>query len=345
MIKKLFAASLIGAIAGLSACRNQPSDAQLEEWRQEAIARNAELVKARAREAKEQEWQLLVQGQTKSGESVRLPWQQLQAMAENRVRTRLPFKTAEIEGILDFRGILVSTVLDKFVAEENSEVTFIAYNAYRATVNIADLRRYPIALAIAKNGRLLSRNEGGPLFLIFPHEQYPELKQKYPEGYWVFYVTHLIVGTEPILLRVGGRSLDAAALDKLPLVTFEEGVGYSLGWPSGPVKLYGVRVRDVLNAAGVKLPPNGSVLVRGKALSDRDDAKPILLEAERVQKCDVMLATRWGSDRQPIPAKMGGPVTLAFPSACQSASGDRELPDPQKQPWVTFVEELEVTAP
>ncbi len=345
MIKKVFAACLIGAIAGLSACRNRPADAQLEEWRQEAIARNAELVKDRANQATEQEWQLLVQGSTKSGETVRLRWPQLKALAVTRLQTRLPFKTSEIEGIVDFRGILVSTLLDKFVAGEDSEVTFIASNAYRATVNVADLRRYPIALAIEKNGRLLSRSEGGPLFLVFPSEKYPELKQKYPEGYWVFYVTHLIIGTEPVLLRVGGRSLDAAALDKLPQVTFEEGVGYSLGWPNGPVKLSGVRVRDVLSAADVKLPANGAVLVRGKALSDRDDAKPILLEAERVLKCDVMLATRWGRDRQPIPAKMGGPVTLAFPSTCKGAAGDRELPNPQKQPWVTFVEELEVTAP
>lgn len=342
---KFFIPCLVTLIIGITACTNYPTDAQLSEWHKEAVARNAQMMAVHAKQAKEREWKLVIQGQTKSGESVRLSWQQLQTWANMRVRTRSPFKTSQIEGILDFRGIPVSTLLDKFVADRNSEVTFVAFDAYRATISLEDLRRYPITLALEKNGKPISRSEGGPLFLVFPQTQYPELQKKYQEGFWVFYVTNMIIGTEPAILYVGGRALDLIALDKLPQVTIEEGVGYSMAWPSGKVKLHGVRVRDILSAAGVKLPSNGAVVVRGKAPIYRDDANPVRLGANVINTCDILLATRWGSDRQPIPAKMGGPLTLAFETTCQSDKGDRGVLTPPEQRWVTFVEELEVAAP
>jgi hypothetical protein len=145
----------------------------------------------------------------------------------------------------------------------------------------------------------------------------------------------MVVGTEPIRLKVGSRLFNAAALEKLPQTTIEEAVGYRIGWPANQVKLHGVRVRDAIASAGLTLPQNGGIIVRGKSPIYRDLANPISLKASDVKRCDILLATHWGDERLPISAEMGGPVTLALPSACQDQSDERH--------WVTFVEELEVT--
>lgn len=327
----LLIAQLMMVVACLSGCMNRPTDAQLETWRKEAIGRNNQIVAVRANQEQQQEWQLAVQGQTATGKSVQLSWQQLQALATTHVRTQDANYIPNPKTIFDFRGVPISKLLDQFGTAVD-EVTFVAFDSYQVTIKSADLRAYPIILALERDGQPIPRSQGGPLYLVFPISQYPELKQKYDDSFWVFYVTHMAIGTEPVQLRVGNREFDLSALDKLPQITLRERVGYRSRWPSGKVKLYGVRVRDVMAAAGIELPSTGAVIVRGKPPIYRDATKPVRLSAAAVRKCDILLATRWGNGRQPIPAKMGGPVTLAFPPTCPAQAGEPL--------WINFVEEL-----
>jgi len=341
-MRKTFPTRLLSLVLGsvalcLTACSSRPTDAQLEAWQQEAIAKNAQIAAAHTSIKEKQEWHLDIQGQTKNGKPVKLTWQQLQALATNRVQTTDLNHPINPEEVFDFRGISIAALLDRFGnGDLNSEITFVAFDAFRSTVNQADIRRYPIALALERNGKPISRDEGGPLYLIFPQVQYPELGAKYHDQFWAFYVTNLIIGTEPVHLRVGGRELDAAALERLPQVTIDTEVGYKIAWPTGKVKLQGVRLRDVLATAGVKLPGDSAVVVRGKSPIYRDAKNPISLPAAAVANCNLLLVTRWGEDRQLIPAKMGGPVALAYPKDCPV--------DLTEKLWVTFVEEIEVTA-
>ncbi len=323
-------------VACLTGCSDRPTEAQLKAWREEAIAQNTAMVALHDKDPSTRSWRFTIQGQTSTGKPVPLGLPQLQALATTSVSTKDPHNTNTPNAIVHFRGITVSKLLDEFgIAPNVTEVTFIARDAFRATVELADLRRYPIIIALERNKQKISRSNGGPLYLVFPYTQYPQLQQKYPDRFWAFYLTDLVVGTEPIQVKVGNRLFDAAALGKLPQTTTEETVGYRIGWPVGKVKLYGVRVRDALAAAGLTLPQNGTVIVQGKSPVYRDAANPIRLNAADVKQCDLLLATHWGDDRMPIPAKMGGPVTLALSSSCQTQSNDRR--------WVTFVERLEVT--
>ena len=334
--KNLALVPLVTSIVCLGACTNQPTDKQLESWRTEAIALNARMVKANTKTSPE-EWNLVIEGQIAKGKAVTLSWQQLQALATNHVKTTEPHAVLNQEEIFDFRGIRVSTLLKKLaIASDITDITFVCFDGYQATISMKDLLAYPITLAIAKNGKPISRDQGGPIYLVIPHTQYPNLKKKYNELSWAFYVTHMIIGTEPVKLRVARRELDLAALDKLPQVTILENVGYRMGWPSGEVKLHGVRVRDVLAFAGIQLPANGEIVVRGKAPIYHDPSNPVRLAATDLRECDILVATRWGNDKEPIPAKMGGPLTLAFSSECQAGAGfSRPL---NRQRWVTFLE-------
>ncbi|HBB35685.1 MAG TPA: molybdopterin-binding protein [Cyanobacteria bacterium UBA9273] len=323
---------------GLTGCGDRPTPAQLEALRQEAVALNAAtmVTQNNEKEKNPQEWELAIAGQTAIGKSVRLSWSQLEALATTSIWTKEPHSTNDPDAIFHFRGIAVSKLLDQFgVGPQVKEVTFVAYDAYRSTVSLTDLRQYPITIALERNNQKISRSEGGPLYLTFPHTEFPQLQPKYPDRFWAFYVTDMVIGTEEIQLRAGNRLFDAAALEKLPQVTLKQTVGYHISWPAGEVKLHGVLVRDVLAAAGLTLSQNGAVIVRGKSPIYRDPANPIRLKASDVKDCDILLATHWDNDRKPIPAKMGGPVALAISSACQTQFDARR--------WVTFVEELEVT--
>jgi hypothetical protein len=331
--KHLTLAPLVVAIACLSACSNKPTDAQLQAWREEAIARNAEMIATHKKKSPQNEWNIVIEGQTATGKPLQLNWEQLVGLAKTYVKTPDPSSVTNADEVFQFRGVPISTLLKQIVADSDiaDDVTFVSFDSYQVTVSLKDLLTYPIILAIERNGKLIPRDQGGPLYLVFPYSQYPELKQKYDAGFWAFYVSHMIVGTEPVQLQVGKSQLNLADLDKLPQVTVSQPVGYRIGWPNGNVKLQGVRVRDVLALAGEKLPPQAEVVVRGKAAIYDDNNTPVRLAASDVRKCDTLLVTRWGDNNQLIPAKMGGPVTLAFGSNC-----------PSQPRWVTFVEELSV---
>ncbi|MBK4732048.1 molybdopterin-binding protein [Oxynema sp. CENA135] len=336
---------VIPTFAFLSGCHDRPSERQLNEWQHEAIRENAQLVALYGNGDTIGDWEFVVEGQIRQGR-LRFNWAELDALATKHIRTTDPHYTPDLNAVLDFRGIVIGDLLDRLQIEgETNEITFVSFDSFRATISIADIKRYPIALALERDRKPIPRSEAGPLYLIFPQEQYPKLAQKYTEQSWVFYVTHAIVGTEPIDVRLGDRHFDAARLEQLPQTTLYERVGYKAHWPSEKVKLHGVRLQEAIAAAGLNVPPGGSVVVRGKAAVDRDPGNPIRLDARNVRDCDILLATHWGEDREPIPARLGGPVTLAFPSTCRDRTTGEERPYPTQQPWVTFVEEIDIHQP
>lgn len=315
-------------------CERGPSPAELARLRDEAVAANAA---ARALHAEDEATApgrtLTVLGQVRA--PLVLDWAALNEAGHDHVRTTNPQNPGERARVVDFRGLLVRDLLDRAgAAPEATEVTFVALDAFRSTVAIADLRAYRVLLAIAADGAPIERSAGGPIFLVFPHSEQPETVERFPDRFWSFYVSHVLVGTPAPRLVIGGVTLDAAALARLPTTTLEQPVGWKTGWPSGPVHLRGVALTEVLRAAGAVVPAGGRLVIRGLAASQRDPGHPITLTADDVAGCGLVLATAWGADEAPIPARLGGPLALAVPPTCAERLGDRS--------WVTFVDELVV---
>ncbi|MEA5576594.1 molybdopterin-dependent oxidoreductase [Anabaena sp. UHCC 0451] len=333
--KNLALVSLGIAMVCLGGCTKKPTNAQLEVWRKEASDRNAEIVAEKAKNNQQREWNLIIQGQTATGKTETLNWSELQDLATVNVNTVDANNIANPNQVFKFTGIPIKALIEKLGEKTDfTEITFVCYDAYQVTIKIEDLLKYPIILALAKDDQPIPRNEGGPIYLIFPYSQYPEISKNYDDGMWAFYVTHLIFGQEKAKLRIGKRELNLADLDKLPQVTLTQNVGYRVNWPSGTVELHGVRVRDVLSLAGIKLNPKETVFVRGKPQVYHKNLEELNLPTEIIQKCDVLIATRWGKNKQPILTRMGGPLTLAFSNDCQAQT--------QRFKWVTFVEEFSV---
>jgi hypothetical protein len=366
----LLAVALAVALVAETGCTDRPSGEEIERLRAEARALDARMTAVnelprrvgqtldrfgrpfRRREAGAT-WELVISGRIAAPAPVRLSIDELDALATTRVRTRNPFDVDEFK-VPIFRGVRLSALVDRAGgpaggASPPSSITIVAHDAFRATIDIADAYRHPIILALERDRRPIPRPEGGPLFLVFPHLDEPALKTRYPDRFWCFYVTHLIVGTEPARVLVGDIEVDGAALDALPQVTLEREVGYKVDWPATKVKLHGPRLRDVMAAAGLSVPAGGHVVVRGKPPIYRDPGQPTALGAEEVSSYDILLATRYGDERAPIPARLGGPVTLAYPVEVDVAASlpalipkaGRARVQAQRR-WLTFVEEVSV---
>ncbi|MEC4986722.1 MAG: molybdopterin-dependent oxidoreductase [Oscillatoria sp. PMC 1068.18] len=322
---------VFAVLALLTSCDSGYSEAELTQLHEEAIAANAIFEKNRNQNQQFESWQLLVQGEINQSKTVSLSLSELKNLETISVVTTDPHNSLGAESTHEFRGVKVATVLDRYnVDSDVTEVTFVADDGYRVTVSWADLQKYPIIIAFEKDNQPISRSNGGPLYLVFPYTDYPQLQQKYDDRYWIFYLTHAIAGTPDLSLQVADKKFNARSLAKLPQVTIEEAVGYS-GWSPGKVQLHGVRLRDVLSAA--KIESGERAIVQGKSILKRNSHQPIQMPMSAVRGCDVLLATAWGKKRQPIPSRMGGPVTLAFSPNCQEFF-------PQDPPWLTFVEQI-----
>jgi hypothetical protein len=262
-----------------------------------------------------------------------LAWSELQQIAQTHVET-VNVQNPDKKTPTDFRGVLVRDLMDRFAADPAAtEITAVAVDAFRATVRAEDARAMRMLLAIEADGAPIPPSSGGPIFLVHPHSESPASRERYPDRFWSFYVTHLVIGTEAPRLRVADQTFDGARLGAMTKHAYDGPVSWKVEWPSGSVHVRGVRVADVFKAAGIVLPKGGRIVVRGKAPLHRDPEKPITLAVDDLERCNPLLAMTWGPDEQPIPARLGGPIALAIPP-CGEAYGERA--------WVTFVEELEV---
>ncbi|MBS1122947.1 MAG: hypothetical protein H6Q90_5175 [Deltaproteobacteria bacterium] len=334
------AAAAIACIVTIAGCQDVPSDEAIDRMREEAIHANAEL-KALVPTDTGPGTTLTISGQIgKPGAT--LDWKTLQQLGTTHVRT-INIQNPSQQQPTDFRGVLVRDLLDRFeAAPEATEATMVSIDGFRATVQIADARTYRMLLAVEADGAPISRTAGGPIFLVHPFtESGPELRWKYPDRFWAFYVTHVVVGTEPPRLVIAergraGHVLDREALAKLPSTTLDGRVGWKVDWPADSVHLRGVSLVEAIAAAGLALPAQGRIVIHGKAPIHDDPAKPITIAIADLPRCKPLLAMQWGPSEQPIPAKLGGPIAMAI-TPCGESYGDRS--------WVTFVEKIEVETP
>lgn len=330
--------ALLGLVLWGSCTKRAPPEEDLERLRQEAVEANARaLAEHPVRDEEAPGRTLTISGDVKEP-GAKLEWRELDSMATTHVRTPNPHDMVHRDAIVDYRGVAVADLLERFgAAPAATEVTFVSIDGYRSTIDVADARRWPIALAVAANDAPIDRWHGGPMYAVFPHAEVPESQQRYTGRFWAFYVTDLIVGTEAAKLTVAGNTLDAATIAALPRTTMDSVVAWRIGWPSGAVHLAGVKIVDVLRRAGISVPAGSKLIVRGKAPLHRDPRAPIALASEDLERCGFLLVTHWGGEEEKVPARLGGPIALAVPPTCATRYGERF--------WIPFVEELAVEAP
>jgi hypothetical protein len=114
------------------------------------------------------------------------------AMLEKAGVSTVVTSTPWTEGKPTFEGILMRDLL-KLVGAKGETVTAIALNDYKVTIPVSDFESYPVLLAYKMNGELLKVREKGPLWIIYPRDDYKELDNKPTQGKWVWQIQEIRV--------------------------------------------------------------------------------------------------------------------------------------------------------
>lgn len=127
------------------------------------------------------EWILSVDGKTANGRAFRFTRDDLLRLGAKRISTHTPWH----DGVVAFDGVPGQTLMT-LVGASGETATIYALDDYRVDVPIADFARYGAIFAYAMNGRPLTIEERGPLFLVYPYDSDPELAAEtyYTRSIW-----------------------------------------------------------------------------------------------------------------------------------------------------------------
>lgn len=105
----------------------------------------------------------------------------LEALPQHTVKTENPWD----EGQVTYEGVLLRDLMD-YVKADGKVATIAALNDYRSDIPVADFGTYDIILASKRNGADLPVRDKGPLFVVFPFVDNPDLKTeaRYAQSVW-----------------------------------------------------------------------------------------------------------------------------------------------------------------
>ncbi len=105
----------------------------------------------------------------------------LEALGTTEIKTWTPWT----EGITTFEGVLAHDVLNA-VGAYGSSVRANAINDYEVIVPVSDFEKYGVILATKKNGTYMRVRDKGPLWIIYPLDDFPHLKETaiYERSIW-----------------------------------------------------------------------------------------------------------------------------------------------------------------
>lgn len=97
----------------------------------------------------------------------------LTSLSQATIVTSTPW----IDGRTRFEGPRLGDVLD-LVGGDGEELEVIALNGFRARIPVSDIRAYKPILALKENGQFMKIRNRGPLFIVFPFDDYPSINNE-----------------------------------------------------------------------------------------------------------------------------------------------------------------------
>jgi hypothetical protein len=97
------------------------------------------------------------------------------------IKTKTPW--TESEDV--YKGPLLRSLLEKLGIKSES-ITISALNDYKAILPVSDAYEYDVILATEVNGKAMSIRDKGPIFILYPFDQNPSLKNEviYNRSVW-----------------------------------------------------------------------------------------------------------------------------------------------------------------
>ena len=115
------------------------------------------------------------------GAEVRMDRAMIEALPHTQVKTANPWDQESST----YEGFLLRDLM-KYVKASGRTATFSALNDYRSDITLSDMDKYDVILAFKRNGQDLPVRDKGPLFVVFPFSDVPELanEARYAQSVW-----------------------------------------------------------------------------------------------------------------------------------------------------------------
>lgn len=111
-------------------------------------------------------------------------------MLEAMPATSFATKTDWTEGLTRFTGVKLSEILEA-VGSKTWKITMTAEDGYIYELEREIDSKYPVIIAYKKNDEYMSLRNLGPLWLMFPFDDYPELYTEENRAASIWQLTHM----------------------------------------------------------------------------------------------------------------------------------------------------------
>lgn len=112
----------------------------------------------------------------------------LEAMPQHKITTSTPWT----DGVSVFEGPLLCDLLER-VGADGTVLQARALNDYAVEIPISDCERYRVILALTRDGERLSRRDMGPIWIVYPRDDFPELQLETVNARWIWQLTGIEV--------------------------------------------------------------------------------------------------------------------------------------------------------
>ena len=125
---------------------------------------------------------------TTSGNRAEFDRAALESLGLHQART----STAWTDGVSIFEGPLLCDLLGR-VGATGTMLLAQALNDYTVEIPVDDCRKYPVILALRRDGNDLQRRDKGPIWIVYPRDAYPELRSEQVNTRWIWQLNRLEV--------------------------------------------------------------------------------------------------------------------------------------------------------
>lgn len=134
---------------------------------------------------------LTISGNIELSNSVRgaeFDLEMLEAMGATSITTESPWTDEKVT----FTGVRMSKLLNS-VGARSSSFRAVAFDGYWYDVSDIDFKKYPIIVAYQRDGTYMSTRDLGPLWIMYPFDDYPELLTEANKASCIWHFESLVV--------------------------------------------------------------------------------------------------------------------------------------------------------
>jgi hypothetical protein len=131
---------------------------------------------------------LTVSGSHPAAVTVDLDLATLEQLPHHTIATSTPWT----EGVSSYEGVLLRDLLHR-LGVSGATVKLTALNDYAITIPEADLEQYDVVLAYTRDGEAMPVRDKGPLWVIYPLDDHPEINNEDTHAKMIWQVRRLDV--------------------------------------------------------------------------------------------------------------------------------------------------------